>query len=397
MNSTLESIGGPAVRNRPLAFTLIELPIFLVVIAVLFGLLLPAVQRARETHNETATKTDLAQILAAEKTYFQAHAMYANSLSLLGLQSKFPNDSLDGYIYSITVSNTVCTITALPVNPGLNGSVDFTMDQTGKLYESPDPNALSQHELTTEDIENSAMQVMAQAITVTDTTQTYISTITHAFMVPGTVGKAFLQVAPNGRLTVSDILNYSGLGSAEMAPLITAIQDDFQFGTGGEDTTKITLTLPEVFEIDTFSFGVGSVLNITQGSSGAPSAGKITFNEFTFGGDRGGLSLNLRDPELFTTVTLNTPPGNGTGFVYSGPLTITDVSGNLTGGFVIGELLPAVQAGAKGAAGDQHFKALVIALNGTTVMTGGAGWGAMTLGFTAIGDPVTGSLLVVPY
>jgi hypothetical protein len=220
--------------------------------------------------------------------------------------------------------------------------------------------------------------------------------IAHSLIVPDTVSKAFAQVAPSGKLTIADILTYSGLGSAELAPLITRIQEDFEFGTGGEDTTKIGLTLPEIIEEYSFSFGAVSLLNVGQGSSGSATAGKITFSGLSIGRAGAGTSVSLGNPELYTEVTLYTPPSNGTGFVYSGPLTITDPAGNQIDGFVVGELLPAVQAGAAGSKGLQHFAALVLALNGSGVMNGGAGLGELNLGLTTIGDPITGPLLMVP-
>jgi hypothetical protein len=105
--------------------------------------------------------------------------------------------------------------------------------------------------------------------------------------------------------------------------------------------------------------------------------------------------LGFHDPQLFTTVTLNQIAGGGPGFVLSGPLTITDIFGHEFGGFVCGELLPAVQTGTRATNGDPHFEALVIALDDTGVMTGGAGFGGMTLYFKPVGeDPTSGTLVI---
>jgi hypothetical protein len=282
----------------------------------------------------------------------------------------------------------------MPVNPGLNGSVDLTMDQTGKIIESPDPNAEAVHQTVTADIENNAMQAMAEAITVTDTTQIDISTITHKLLLPGTIKQAFLAFAPNGKLTVSDILNYSGLGSTGTS-LLNAITTDFQFGTGSEGTDKISLTLGQTIELDSFTFGVNSLLNVMQGTSRTSST-DVSLCGLTIGTITGGDSVTLHNPAVLSTITLYSPPSSGTGFVYSGPLTITDVAGNEIDGFVVGELLPAVQAGATGSKGKKHIELVVIALNGTGVTIGGGGLGTADLALTALGDPITGTLLVEP-
>jgi hypothetical protein len=240
------------------------------------------------------------------------------------------------------------------------------------------------------------MTAIADSITVTDTTQKYISTITHKLLEPGTISGAFADLAPNGKLTVSDILNYSGLGSPEMTDLLTDINTDFQFGTGGEATSKIGLTLQQAISLDSFSYGVNSLLNVTQGESSSPSAGKVMFGGFSIGRTSGGTSVSLHNPSVITTGTVYSPPSSGTGFVYNGPLTVTDGAGNESDGFVVGELLPAVQAGASGSKGEQHFNAVLVLFNGTGVMIGGGGLGSINFGFKAIGDPFTGSLLVMP-
>jgi hypothetical protein len=268
------------------------------------------------------------------------------------------------------------------------------MDQTGKIFASPDPGAIAQHEQTTTDIQTHAMQVTAQLIQETDTNQTDIPIVTHALMAPGAVSKAFAQVASNGKLTITGILSYTGPGATEMAPLMAAIQSDFQFGTAGEDTGGISLTLRQVLDGDGPIHTIGGILTISW--SGADGVSPFSINSFSDGSLRAG-TVSFQNPEVFTTVTRNQVVGGGPGFVYSGPLTITDIFGQEPSGFVVGELLPAVQAGAKGPKGAEHFEALVVALHPTGVMTGGAGFGGMTLGFTPVtDDPFSGTLIIEP-